>query len=189
MKSAVKLHPYTYNLLIERDFDLFSSTHLRDALLKISDEYLHVTEATKFVRRQLHRLETLGFIHKIEDNSGRSKVLYKKTESFYSTTFIAGKIPKNSCLKVVTEKMKSPVQDDDVFLANLNHEKVIHEAKLAVVLSEIEEYKSLMHRFPYRKKELMDFYEQAKNHSAKLLGRVTALSKVLGLRTEGQSTC
>lgn len=116
-------------------------------------------------------------------------MLYKKTESFYSTTFIAGKIPKNSCLKVVTEKMKSPVQDDDVFMANLNHEKVIHEAKLAVVLSEIEEYKSLMHRFPDRKKELMDFYDQAKNHSARLLGRVSALSKVLGLRTEGQSTC
>lgn len=189
MTSAVKLHPYTYNLLIEKDFDLFSSTHLRDALLKISDEYLHVTEARKFVRRQLYRLETLGFIHKIEDNSGRSKALYKKTERFYSTTFIAGKIPKNSCLKVVTEKKKSPVQDDDVFLANLNHEKVIHEAKLAVVLSEIEEYKSLMHRFPDRKKDLMDFYDQAKNHSARLLGRVTALSKVLGLHTEGQCTC
>lgn len=35
----------------------------------------------------------------------------------------------------------------------------------------------------------MDFYDQAKNHSARLLGRVKALSKVLGLRTEGQFTC
>ena len=191
MKSAVKLHPYTYNLLIEKDFNSFSSNHLRDALLEISDGYLHVTEARKFVRRQLHRLEARGLIHKIEDSSGQSKVLYKKTERFYSTTFTAGKIPRNSCLNIVPEKAKSPAPaaDVDAFMTNLNHEKVTHEARLAVVLSEIEEYQSLMQRFPDRKKELMDFYHQAKNHSATLLGRVTALSKVLGLGTEEHCTC
>lgn len=189
MKHAVKLHPYTYNLLIEKDFDKFSSTQLRDALLKIADEYLHVTEARKFIRRQLLRLETLGFVQKIENSGVRSKVLYKKTKSFYSTTFIPGKIPKNSCLNVGTAKMKSPIPDVDVFLTNLKLEKITHEARLAVVLSEIEEYKSLMRRFPDRKKELIDFYDQAKNRSAELLGRVTALSKVLGLGNEEQCTC
>lgn len=57
MKSAVKLHPYIYNLLIERDFDEFGAIHLRDALLKITDSYDDVTEARKFIRRQLIRLE------------------------------------------------------------------------------------------------------------------------------------
>lgn len=189
MKSAVKLHPYIYNLLIEKDFDEFTSTHLRDALLTITNEYPHVSEARKFVRRQLHRLEALGFLSKIESSGSRLKTLYKKTEHFYSTTFLPGKIPKNSCLKVETEKKNFPAPDVDVFLANLKHEKVLHEAKLAVVLSEIEEYKSLMHRFPDRKNELTGFYDQAKNQSATLLGRVTALSKVLGLRTEEKCTC
>ncbi|MFP2507509.1 hypothetical protein [Buttiauxella gaviniae] len=189
MKSAVKLHPYIYNLLIEKDFDEFGAIHLRDALLKITDEYADVTEARKFIRRQLLRLEALGFIYKIENSSGRSKNLYKKTESFYSTTFMPRKLPRNSRLTAVPEEMKPPVLDIDLFLVDLRKEKVVHEAKLAVILSEIEEYQSLMERFPSRKRCFIELYQQAKNQSATLLGRVTALSKVLGQHNDEHCAC
>lgn len=179
MKSAVKLHPYIYNLLIEKDFKEFSATHLRDALLKITDEYSQVSEARKFIYRQLLRLEALGFICKIEKSDGGSKKFYKKTELFYSTSFTSGKIPKNSRLQTVPVTVDSAASDLDIFLNDIKKEKVIHEAKLAVVLSEIEEYQSLMERFPTRKVYLNGLYQQAKNQSAALLGRVTALSKVL----------
>ncbi len=189
MKSAVKLHPYIYNLLIAKDFKEFNATHLRDALLKITDEYIHVTEARKFIYRQLLRLEALGFICKIDKSDERSKKLYKKTQLFYSTTFISGKMPKNSRLQTVPAKVDTEASDVDVFLNGLKKEKLIHEAKLAVVLSEIEEYQSLMERFPTKRTYLTDLYQQAKNQSAALLGRVTALSKVLGQESSEHHIC
>ncbi|QGU15905.1 hypothetical protein GNG27_14975 [Leclercia sp. 119287] len=189
MTSAVKLHPYIYNLLIEKDFNEFSANHLRDALLKITDEYSEVSEARKFIYRQLHRLEALGFVCKIEKSDGRSKKFYKTTELFYSTAFTTGKIPKNSRLRTVQAKVDSEVSDLDIFLNDLKKEKLIHEAKLAVVLSEIEEYQSLMERFPTKKSYLTALYQQAKNQSAALLGRVTALSKVLGQNSNEHRTC
>ncbi len=189
MKSVVRLHPYVYNLLIEKDFKEFSATHLRDALLKITDEYSQVSEARKFIYRQLLRLEALGLICKIDKSDGRSKRLYKKTELFYSTTFTSGKIPKNSRLQTVPAKVDTEASDVDIFLNGLKKEKLIHEAKLAVVLSEIEEYQSLMERFPTKRTYLTDLYQQAKNQSAALLGRVTALSKVLGHETSEHHIC
>ena len=189
MKSAVKLHPYIYNLLIEKDFDEFGAIHLRDALLKTTDDYADVTEARKFIRRQLLRLEALGFIHKIENSGKHSKNLYKKTDSFYSTTFIPRKLPKNSRLIAVPGEVKPSVSDVDLFLVDLRKEKIVHEAKLAVILSEIEEYQSLMVRFPNRKGCFMGLYQQAKNQSAVLLGRVTALSNVLGQHNDEHRIC
>ncbi len=189
MKSAVRLHPYIYNLLIGKDFKEFSATHLRDALLKITDEYSQVSEARKFIYRQLLRLETLGLICKVDKSDGRSKRLYKKTELFYSTTFTSGKIPKNSRLQAVPVKIDSQASDVDIFLNGLKNEKLIYEAQLAVVLSEIEEYQSLMERFPTKRTYLTDLYQQAKNQSAALLGRVTALSKVLGQESSEHHIC
>ncbi|WP_391488802.1 hypothetical protein [Leclercia tamurae] len=189
MKSAVKLHPYIYNLLIQKDFKDFSATQLRDALLKITDEYSQVSEARKFIYRQLLRLEALGFICKIEKSDGRTKKFYKKTELFYSTTFTLGKIPKNSRLQTVPATIDSAVSEVDIFLKDIQKEKVIYEAKLAVVLSEIEEYQSLMDRFPTKKSYLTDLYLQAKIQSAALLGRVTALSKVLGQDSNEHQKC
>ncbi|MGC6061457.1 hypothetical protein [Enterobacter kobei] len=189
MKSAVKLHPYIYNLLIEKNFDKFSSALLLEALIKLPDKYLYAAEARKFIRRQLIRLEKLGFLQKIEHPGGRTKALYEKTEQFYSTTFTPGKIPKNSRLNSITESGELSASDVDTFVTDLSNERISHEARLAVVLSEIEEYTSLMQRFPNRKRELMDLHEQARNQSATLLGRVTALTKALKLHTSRELTC
>ncbi|EDT6360750.1 hypothetical protein AIA42_004053 [Salmonella enterica subsp. enterica] len=189
MKSAVKLHTYMYKLLIEMSFNEFCAIHLRDALLKITDDYAEVTEARKFIHRQLLRLESLGFIYKIESSGGKSRSVYKKTESFHSTIFIPRGLPKNSRLIAMPEKMKPSAPGADRFLVDLEKEKVIHEAKLAVILGELEEYQSLMERFPAKKICFMDLYQQAKNQSAELLGRVTALTKVLGQHSDEHRVC
>lgn len=189
MKSAVKLHPCMYNLLIKDDLREFSAAHLKDALLDMTDEYTHAGEARKFIYRQLLRLEALGLISKTETGSGRSRALYAKTDHFYSTTFIPGKIPRNSRLNTLTAHASPDVSGEDAFLNDIKKEKIIHEAGLAVVLSEIEEYQSLMARFPSRKRYLMELYHQAKGQSAALLGKVTALSKILGQNNGGHRTC
>lgn len=81
------------------------------------------------------------------------------------------------------------VLDVDLFLMDLRKEKTVHEAKLAVILSEIEEYQSLMERFPSRRNCFIELHQHAKNQSAALLGRVTALSKVLGQLSNGDCAC
>lgn len=189
MTSAVKLHPCMYNLLIKINFQEFSPAHLKDALLDMTDEHTPPGEARKFIYRQLLRLEALGVIRKIDNGNGRSRTLYAKTDSFYSTTFTPGKIPRNSRLKARSASVGSVASEADAFLNDIKNEKIIHEAGLAVVLSEIEEYQSLMARFPARRRHLMDLYHQARGQSAALLGKVTALSKILGQNSDGQSTC
>ncbi|EPC3571920.1 hypothetical protein ACRZKD_005225, partial [Citrobacter freundii] len=71
----MKLHPFIYNLLIEKDFNDFGAFHLKDSLLKITDKYADATEARKFIYRQLHRLEALGFLQKIDNGGKRSAIL------------------------------------------------------------------------------------------------------------------
>lgn len=189
MKSAVKLHPFIYNLLIENDFDEFGANHLSDALLKITGECADATEARRFIRRQLLRLEAMGFIYQIETSNERSQSLYKKSESFYSTTFIQRKMPRNTRLTASPGKLKLPVVDAELFLVDLRKEKNVHEAKFAVILGEIEEYQSLMERFPGKKCCFIELYQHAKNQSAALLGRVTALSKVIGQHNDEHYAC
>ncbi|EPT0779554.1 hypothetical protein ACVOPT_002861 [Enterobacter hormaechei] len=187
MKSAVKIHPYTHKLLTENDFVFFSVNQLRDALLELTNKSTHKDEARRFVCRQLQRLEALGLVRKIE--GGGPKKRYEKTDIFERTKFVTGKIPKNSCLTQPCEKVQPAKSDDGFFLNDIKKDKSINEAKLAVVLGEIEEYRSLMDRFPQRKKYLMDLMHEAKNQSADLLGRVTALSKVLELLDKEIQVC
>lgn len=187
MKSAVKIHPYTHKLLTENDFAIFSVNQLRDALLELTNKSTQKDEARRFVCRQLHRLEALGLVSKIEGTG--SKKRYEKTELFERTKFVTGKISKNSCLTQSSEKVQPVKSDDGFFLNDIKKDKSIHEAKLAVVLGEIEEYRSLMDRFPQRKQYFMNLFHEAKNQSADLLGRVTALSKILELLDKEVHAC
>lgn len=187
MKSAVKIHPYTHKLLTENDFALFSVNQFRDALLELTNKSAHKNEARRFVCRQLQRLEALGLVRKVEGTG--PKKLYEKTDLFEQTKFLTGKIPKNSCLTQPSEKVQLVKLDDGFSLNDIKKDKSIHEAKLAVVLGEIEEYRSLMNRFPQRKQYFVNLFHEAKNQSADLLGRATALSKVLELLDKEVHTC
>lgn len=58
-------------------------------------------------------------------------------------------------------------------------EKQNHEAELAITLSEVEEFKDLIQRFPSKNKLFRRFYLETRERSAQLLGKVNALNKVL----------
>ncbi|GAL29973.1 response regulator [Vibrio variabilis] len=72
----------------------------------------------------------------------------------------------------------------------LQKEKSKYEGELAIVLSEVEEYQSLMERFPKKKDMFLTMFTESKEYSAKLLGKINALSKVLlASKTEGPFSC
>uniref|UniRef100_UPI003CF34E2D hypothetical protein n=1 Tax=Enterobacter cloacae complex sp. 280C5 TaxID=3395861 RepID=UPI003CF34E2D len=158
-------------------------------MLKITDSYADVTEARNLSADNLSGWRHWASFLKLKIAVGVRRSCNKKTESFYSTTFIPRKLPSNSRLAAVPENVKLHVLDVDLFLMDLTKEKTVHEAKLAVILSEIEEYQSLMERFPSRRSCFIELHQHAKNQSAALLGRVTALSKVLGQLSDGDCAC
>ncbi|NAW84034.1 hypothetical protein CAG69_18570, partial [Vibrio sp. V43_P6S15P86] len=64
----------------------------------------------------------------------------------------------------------------DSSLNTLEQEKKQHEGELAITLGEIEEYQSLLMRFPNNKQEIQPLFNSARERSAKLLGRINALT-------------
>ncbi|MEZ9856554.1 hypothetical protein AB4347_21370, partial [Vibrio breoganii] len=51
-----------------------------------------------------------------------------------------------------------------------------YEGELAITLGEIEEYQSLLMRFPNNKQDMQPLFNAARERSAKLLGRINALT-------------
>nr|SHN97597.1 Putative uncharacterized protein [Moritella viscosa] len=82
-------------------------------------------------------------------------------------------------------KVKSlPSEKDDSstdFRYELSKEKKTYEAELAISLSEVEEFKDLMQRFPKQNDLFKPFYLETRERSVQLLGKVNALTKVLNI--------
>ena len=76
--------------------------------------------------------------------------------------------------KVTEESVTGQILDSS--LNTLAQEKKLHEGELAITLGEIEEYQSLLMRFPNNKQEIQPLFNLARERSAKLLGRINALT-------------
>ena len=66
-------------------------------------------------------------------------------------------------------------------LEGLVREKSELEGELSITLSETQEYRSLMERFPETRSKTQTLYESSKQHSAALLGKIKALTNYINL--------
>lgn len=89
------------------------------------------------------------------------------------------------------EKLSVSCIDDQTspFVETLLNEKKQFEAELAILLGEVDEYKDLQKRFPEQLRLFYSALEEAKNNSAKLLGKVNALTTVLASLKNGAKQC
>ena len=171
MKQATEINEYMFNLLIEKEMDEFSVIEIRDALMKITNEFANADEARKSIYRQILLFGRKGWL--VSTGSGRSK-RYAKSELFLSTKFS----PRS------TTKIKNVFAEQLIFeskpeLATLAKEKKQYEGELAIILGEVEEFQSLIKRFPQNSSFFAPLFSDAKDRSARVLGRINALSKVL----------
>ncbi|MCJ2375569.1 hypothetical protein LNL84_01835 [Vibrio sp. ZSDZ34] len=174
MKQKTKINTHMFNLLIKKEMNAFSVTEARDALMATTSEFKNHEEARRYVYRQIWTYERKGWlISKVLSGVKR----YTKTESFLSHSFT----PRDK--KELSKPRKVSALESTTDLKTLVEEKRRYEGELAIVLGEVEEYQSLIKRFPKEKALFLPMLTEAKEGSAKLLGSINALSKVLKAST------
>lgn len=180
MAKAVTLHPDVYNLLITNKMDDFTVSEIRDALVYSSEHFNEENEARRYIYRIICKLVKRGLLIK-HPNSQIKKTKYKKSELFTKTQFLVKSDIKFSKLEEeqTTELNSVDLASNADIFAELLVKKQKHQAELAIKLGEVEEFKALMKRYPQKNELFNPLYLETREHSAQLLGKVNALTKVL----------
>ncbi|MER2496575.1 hypothetical protein ABS858_10770 [Vibrio neptunius] len=168
MKKVIRINPYMFNLLIEKGMDSFSVLEARDALHGSEDTFPNKEEARKYVYKQLLSFEEKGWL---SVTGTRRDKRYHQTNDFRAL-IIEPRTPRKR--KATDDSMTGKIPDSS--LNTLEQEKKQHEGELAITLGEIEEYQSLQMRFPNNRQDIQPLFNAARERSAKLLGRINALT-------------
>ncbi|MFZ8768327.1 hypothetical protein LCE44_00095 [Vibrio harveyi] len=168
MKKVTRINPDMFNLLIEKGMDDFSVIDARDALLNGTSAFSSRDDARKYVYKQLLSFEEKGWL---SVTGTRRDKRYHQTNDFKALTIESRTLRKR---KATQESVTGHVIDSS--LNTLDQEKKKHEGELAITLGEIEEYQSLLKRFPNNKQDIQPLFNSARERSAKLLGRINALT-------------
>ncbi|EIA1497128.1 hypothetical protein Q9X98_005053 [Vibrio parahaemolyticus] len=166
MKKVLKMNPHMFNLLIEREMDNFSVVEIRDALMECAPIFEDKEQARKYVYRQLLSFERKGWL---ASTGFRRDKRYLLTKQFHSQSFEPRQSSKDASMSARSEELENTI---DI----LNQEKTQYEGELAIVLGELEEYQSLLVRFPRNTMTLMPMFDATKKRSEKLMGKINALS-------------
>lgn len=166
MKKVLKMNPYMFNLLIEREMDNFSVVEIRDALMECAQIFEDKEQARKYVYRQLLSFERKGWL---ASTGSRRDKRYLLTKKFHSQSFVPRKSSKEKSIPARSEEIENTI-------GVLNQEKTQYEGELSIVLSELEEYQSLLVRFPRSTMTLMPMFDATKKRSEKLMGKINALA-------------
>ncbi|WP_295895785.1 hypothetical protein [uncultured Vibrio sp.] len=171
MKQAKKINTYMFNLLIKREMNNFTVTEARDCLMKDFEEFDDLHHARKTIYRQILTFVRRGWLK--HTGKGHTK-RYQKSEQFLQLSFESN----NDLIVRSTAEQKVKVSTNSSF-GVLVAEKNRYEGELAIILGEVDEFQSLLKRFPNEEELLYPMFVDAKDRSAKLLGRINTLSKVL----------
>ncbi|GEA51160.1 transcriptional regulator VspR [Vibrio inusitatus NBRC 102082] len=165
-----------HKLLIENRLDGFTVIEARDMWLSIDGATSDPVEARKKVYRQILRFEKNKWLR--NEGSGRTK-LYFQTEQLKNMFSFA------SSRDQVELEPQGTVQNYSVLINERNE----YKGELEIVLGEVDEYQSIVVRFPELENQLAPLHQQAKERAALLLGKVNVLTKVLNTLSVGNEPC
>ncbi|MEF1290089.1 hypothetical protein [Vibrio sp. M260118] len=174
MKRATKISAMMHKLLIEKEMNGFSVVELRDAFVSTDNGSTDKNEARRMVYRQIRRF--------MENNWLKCEGKGQKKRYFQTTQF------KNLQVKPKTQTTRLDMHSSPDYSV-LVLERSQYKAELEIVLSEIDEYQSLMRRFKDLEIKLNPLLEQAKERSAQLLGKVNVLTNALNTLSGEVTTC
>lgn len=189
MNKKVDMNVFLHFLLVKKQMNDFTVSEAKDALLHEHTEFTDSVEARKFIYRQLTRNVTKGLLKRTNRlGNGVKKVIYSKTESFFSATI--SPISRGSKAKKTMVHSSQPKTEKTVdYQGELKKELLAYEIDLNTILEEAKEYKRLSARFPNLKEQLQQHHTKAKEKSIKLLGRINALQNLLGYTVIGHQSC
>lgn len=172
MKRARRISAVMHKLLIEHGLDGFTVLEARDLWLSVYDKKSNSSEARKKVYRAIFNFEKKNWLRC--EGSGRSK-RYFQTEELKQ-------IPGYEVSNHQSESNNQVYDHDYSILLNERNE---YKGELEIVLGEVDEYQSIVSRFPDLEGRLAPIHQQAKERAALLLGKINALTAVLNTLTEG----
>ena len=180
MAKAIALHTDVYNLLIVVNINNFTVSEIRDALMHESEFFNDETETRKYIYRVICKLTKLKLLVKhthVEVKKNR----YTKSEAFITANFVMKSTAKMSLGQQSRIKQLGDIKagSSSGFSDALSKEKKKYEAELAIALSEVEQFKDLMQRFPKQNDLFKPLYLETRDRSTLLVGKVNALTKVL----------
>ncbi|MUK64383.1 hypothetical protein [Aliivibrio fischeri] len=176
MKRSRRISAVMHKLLIENGLNGFTVLEARDLWLSLNNMNTNSTEARKKVYRSILHFEKKCWLR--TEGSGRAK-RYFQTVQFKE-------LHKNvTTNNQVNTKSQALVQDYSI----LNNERNEYKGELEIILGEIDEYQSVISRFPELENKLAPLHQQAKERAALLLGKVNVLTKVLNTLYEGNEAC
>lgn len=188
MSQQVNMNTFLYSLLVTNKLNDFTVSQARDALLKAHPEFTDKVESRKFIYRQLTRTIEKGLLHRADCfKSGTKKVIYSKTNEFFSSTIAP--LTRGTKKTVTQQKESKKVIKTVNYKNELQKELNTYEFDLKTILEEAKEYKRLSVRFPELRKKLNQHQSQAKEKSIQLLGKVHALQNLLTDPISGQKSC
>ncbi|MPW29675.1 hypothetical protein F9L16_11820 [Agarivorans sp. B2Z047] len=180
MRIRQRINSDIYKSISPTNIAQFTVVEVRDSILERSDMYGNKNTARLFVARQLQILEDAGFIK--SDRIGHKKY-YSRTPAFFEANFkLIEKKKRTNVSYASKNKQQKPVVID------LENEKTDIEAKLAITLAEVDEYKILMARSGELKQLLSPSYSAATQKAAALMAKLNVWSSAIDLIKHSRST-
>jgi hypothetical protein len=170
MTKAIKLNEDIYHLLVEKNFNHFTITALRNTLQALNDTYKNPDEARRFVYRQVMRLVNKGLLVR-DENPSPKRAQYSKTPLFKTSIFTS----------VTNDSIASLSQSqviDKSFNIELNDTMKTYESEMAVLVSEVEEYKRLIEANPNCYDAIVVFLNKGQARLLSIKGKLAALNNI-----------
>lgn len=168
MTKAIKLNEDIYHLLVEKNFNHFTITALRNTLLALNDAYKNPDEARRFVYRQVMRLVNKGLLVR-DENPSPKRAQYSKTPLFKTSIFT----------RVTNDSVASLSQSqviDKSFNNELHDAIKTYESEMTVLVSELEEYKRLIKVNPNCYDVIVALLEKGQARMLSIKGKLAALN-------------
>ncbi len=172
-KVSIKICTTLHTILQDENFNNFQVVQLRDRFLAASTNKQSVSEAYKFIYRQVSRLVKKGVLKKNKSEDSKNAT-YQKAQQFYQTNFV---INERSDDDRHPEKLLDNTEQAAV--QQLKERLKQSEVDLLTSIGESEEYMRLYKSFPEMKEHLESQYMLARENSSKLLGQIKAIKSVL----------
>jgi hypothetical protein len=166
-----------------RDLELssFSVIELRDAYQK-EIPGLTADQAYKAVYKAIWQMHSQGVFEKVAIE-GKKSAIYRfspSSEDILQTVFNAQKRRRRREHKVITTQITpSKITLTDDFIKQMIAELPLLESEMLAKKAEAQEYQRFLPKLPNHKDMLLKKFSEANAEGIKLLGRITAIQRVL----------
>jgi RecJ-like exonuclease len=175
MSLPFTVHPDIIDVLIQSDLNEFKIPKIRDRLLATTMKNKSKDTVRLFVSRHLNAMVEHGLL--VSTGTHRKKV-FSKTKSFEQiNTIIDGDLTN----KIEVEFNTKATSEQKPYIAELGKIRSRLNAELAILIAEMDEYRSIMAQFPQTQEKVRKLHETSTQQSATLTGQITAITKTIEL--------